>query len=41
MLGLVEPRQLHWDHVDYRFGIVAGHESNEETDERDGRKCYI
>ena len=40
VLGLAELETLCWDHVDYHFGVVVGHESSEGIGECSGRKCY-
>ena len=32
VLGLADPEHPCWDHVDYCFELVVGHESSEDTD---------
>ena len=40
VLGLGEPIHLHWDHIDYHFGVNVRHDSSEDTIECSGPKYY-
>ena len=41
VLGLANPKQPHWGHVDYRFGVSGGNKSSEDTAGYNGHKCCI
>ena len=38
--GFHRAKQLHYDHVDYHFGVVVGCKPCEDTDECNGHRCY-